>query len=64
MIKYRVMLKSNEVIESEGKEYGIITANTLDTKCEWIEINNLVVRLNDIRYIEGIKYEEAEDEQF
>lgn len=63
MIKYRVMLKSNEVIESEGNRYGI-TANTLDTKCEWIEINNLIVRLNDIRYIEGINYEEAEDEQF
>ena len=39
------------------------TINTLDTKCEWIEINNLIVRLNDIRYIEGINYEEAEDEQ-
>lgn len=63
MIKYRVMLKSNEVIESEGNRYGIIV-NTLDTKCEWIEINNLIVRLNDIRYIEGINYEEAEDEQF
>lgn len=63
MIKYRVMLKSNEVIESEGNRYGI-TVNTLDTKCEWIEINNLIVRLNDIRYIEGINYEEAEDEQF
>lgn len=63
MIKYRVMLKSNEVIESEGNRYGI-TINTLDTKCEWIEINNLIVRLNDIRYIEGINYEEAEDEQF
>ena len=63
MIKYRVMLKSNEVIESEGNRYGI-TANNLDTKCEWIEINNLIVRLNDIRYIEGINYEEAEDEQF
>ena len=50
MIKYRVMLKSNEVIESEGNRYGI-TANNLDTKCEWIEINNLIVRLNDIRYI-------------
>lgn len=63
MIKYRVMLKSNEVIESEGNRYGI-TANNLDTKCEWIEINNLIVRLNDIRYIEGINYEEAEDERF
>ena len=63
MIKYRVMLKSNEVIESEGNRYGI-TINTLDTKCEWIEINNLIVGLNDIRYIEGINYEEAEDEQF
>lgn len=63
MIKYRVMLKSKEVIESEGNRYGI-TVNTLDTKCEWIEINNLIVRLNDIRYIEGINYEEAEDEQF
>ena len=63
MIKYRVVLKSNEVIESEGNRYGI-TINTLDTKCEWIEINNLIVRLNDIRYIEGINYEEAEDEQF
>lgn len=63
MIKYRVMLKSNEVIESEGNRYGI-TVNTLDTKCEWIEINNLIVRLNDIRYIEGINYEEAEDERF
>ena len=63
MIKYRVILKSNEVIESEGNRYGI-TVNTLDTKCEWIEINNLIVRLNDIRYIEGINYEEAEDEQF
>lgn len=63
MIKYRVMLKSNEVIESEGNRYGI-TVNTLDTKCEWIQINNLIVRLNDIRYIEGINYEEAEDEQF
>ena len=63
MIKYRVMLKSNEVIESEGNRYGI-TVNTLDTKCEWIEINNLIVRLNDIRYLEGINYEEAEDEQF
>lgn len=63
MIKYRVVLKSNEVIESEGNRYGI-TVNTLDTKCEWIQINNLIVRLNDIRYIEGINYEEAEDEQF
>ena len=63
MIKYRVMLKSNEVVESEGNRYGI-TVNTLDTKCEWIQINNLIVRLNDIRYIEGINYEEAEDEQF
>lgn len=61
MIKYRVMLKSNEVIESEGMRYGI-TAFPLDTKCEWIEINNLIVRPNDIRYIEGINYEEAEDE--
>ena len=63
MIKYRVVLKSNEVIEIEGNRYGI-TVNTLDTKCEWIKINNLIVRLNDIRYIEGINYEEAEDEQF
>ena len=58
-----MVLKSNEVIESEGNRYGI-TVNTLDTKCEWIQINNLIVRLNDIRYIEGINYEEAEDEQF